>query len=247
MRGPRGPERSNQMSDHTNKQFDAEMESIRSGVLSMGGVVEQQLTRAIAALEKEDDAQLLDAVGENEAVINNLQITIDQQCAQIIAKRQPAAVDLRMILTVSKIVNDLERIGDEVKKVAYKAADTYGNARLARVRYYDATQALANAMAMLRLALDAFARLDVEAAAEVIDRDTAIDAAFASILRQLISYMMEDPRTITPALEIVFIAKSIERIGDHAKNIAEAVVQVVKGKDVRHASATEIRAEIAQR
>ncbi|MDE2004291.1 MAG: phosphate transport system regulator PhoU, partial [Betaproteobacteria bacterium] len=110
----------------------------------------------------------------------------------------------------------------------------------------DAAQALGNAMSMLRLALDAFARLDVVAAAEVIDRDTAVDAAFASILRQLVSYMMEDPRTITPALEIVFIAKSIERIGDHAKNIAEAVVQVVKGKDVRHASAQEIRAEIGQ-
>jgi phosphate transport system protein len=234
------------MSDHTNKQFDAEMESIRSGVLSMGGVVEQQLTRAIAVLEKEDDAQLIEAVGENESAINALQITIDEHCAQIIARRQPAAVDLRMILTVSKIVNDLERIGDEVKKIAYKAGQTFASTRLARVRYYDAAQALGNTMTMLRLALDAFARLDVAAAAEVVDRDAAIDAAFASILRQLVSYMMEDPRTITPAIEIVFIAKSIERIGDHAKNIAEAVVQVVKGKDVRHASADEIRAEIAQ-
>lgn len=234
------------MSDHTNKQFDAEMESIRSGVLSMGGVVEQQLTRAIAVLEKEDDAQLIEAVGENESAINALQITLDEHCAQIIARRQPAAVDLRMILTVSKIVNDLERIGDEVKKIAYKAGQTFASARLARVRYYDAAQALGNTLTMLRLALDAFARLDVAAAAEVVDRDAAIDAAFASILRQLVSYMMEDPRTITPAIEIVFIAKSIERIGDHAKNIAEAVVQVVKGKDVRHASADEIRAEIAQ-
>lgn len=234
------------MTEHTNKQFDAEMESIRTGVLSMGGVVEQQLMRATAALEKEDDAGLIDAVGADEAAINRLQVAIDQQCAQIIARRQPAAVDLRMILTVSKIVNDLERIGDEVKKIAYKAAETYGNARLAQVRVYDAAQALGNAKTMLRLALDAFARLDVVAAADVIDRDAAIDAAFASILRQLISYMMEDPRTITPALEIVFIAKSIERIGDHAKNIAEAVVQVVKGKDVRHATADEIRAEIAE-
>jgi phosphate transport system protein len=234
------------MTEHTNKQFDAEMEGIRSGVLSMGGVVEQQLTRAIAALEKEDDAGLLDAVGADEAAINRLQVAIDQQCAQIIARRQPTAVDLRMILTVSKIVNDLERIGDEVKKIARKAAETWGNTRLAQVRIYDAAKALGTTMTMLRLALDAFARLDVVAAADVIDRDAAVDAAFASILRQLVSYMMEDPRTITPAIEIVFIAKSIERIGDHAKNIAEAVVQVVKGKDVRHSTVDEIRAEIAQ-
>src|SRR6476646_917051 len=202
------------MSDHTNKQFDAEMEAIRSGVLSMGGIVEQQATRAIDALEKDDDARRTDAVGADEAAINQLQITIDQQCAQIIAKRQPTAVDLRMVLTVSKIVNDLERIGDEVKKIAYKAAQTRGSDRLARVRYFDTAKALDHAMTMLR---------------------------------QLISYMMEDPLTITPALEIVFIAKSIERVGDHAKNIAEAVVQVVKGKDVRHASADEIRAEVAER
>jgi phosphate transport system protein len=233
------------MSDHTYKQFDAEMETIRSGVLSMGGIVEQQLTRAMEALEKEEDARRIDAVGTDEAAINELQVTIDQQCAQIIARRQPTAVDLRMVLTVTKIVNDLERIGDEVKKIAYKAGEARASERLARVRHYDAAKALDHAMTMLRLALDAFARLDVHAAAEVIDRDADIDAAFASILRQLVSYMMEDPRTITPALEIVFIAKSIERIGDHAKNIAEAVVQVVKGKDVRHASAEEIRAEVA--
>src|SRR5213595_3772637 len=222
--------------DHTNKQFDVEMEGIRSGVLSMGGMVEKQLTRAIKALAQEEDADLLDAVGADEAAINQLQISIDQQCAQIIARRQPAAVDLRMVLTVSKVVNDLERIGDEVKKMAYKAAQTRGADQLTRVRYYDVARAAGNALAML----------DVERAASIIDEDAAIDAAFSAILRQLISYMMEDPRTITPALEIVFIAKSIERIGDHAKNIAENVVHVVKGKDVRHASAEQIRAEVAE-
>ena len=232
--------------DHTHKQFDVEMEGIRSGVLSMGGMVEKQLTRAIAALGQEDDSHLLDAVGADEAVINQLQISIDQQCAQIIARRQPAAVDLRMVLTVSKVVNDLERIGDEVKKIAYKAAQTRGSDRLTRVRYYDVARAAGSALAMLQHALDSFARLDVARAAAIIGEDEEIDAAFSAILRQLISYMMEDPRTITPALEIVFIAKSIERIGDHAKNIAEAVVQVVKGKDVRHASAEQIRAEVAQ-
>jgi phosphate transport system protein len=234
------------VTEHTNKQFDAEMESIRSGVLSMGGIVEQQMTRALAALEKEEDRARIDAVGADEAAINQLQIAIDQQCAQIIARRQPTAIDLRMVLTVTKIVTDLERIGDEVKKIAYKAAGARASERLARVRYFDTAKALDHATTMLRLALDAFARLDIIAASEVIDQDAAVDAAFASILRQLVSYMMEDPRTITPALEIVFIAKSIERIGDHAKNIAEAVVQVVKGKDVRHATPAEIRAEVAQ-
>ena len=232
------------MSDHTNKQFDAEMEGIRSGVLSMGGMVEKQLTRAIAALENEDGADLLAAVRTDEHAINQLQIVIDQQCAQIIARRQPTAVDLRMVLTVTKIVNDLERVGDEVKKIAYKAAETRGVDRLTRVRYYDVTRAAGQAMSMLRMSLDAFARLDVGAAASVIDRDQDIDAAFASILRQLISYMMEDPRTITPALEIVFIAKSIERIGDHAKNIAESIIYVVKGADVRHLPLDQIEAHL---
>src|SRR5512140_1165718 len=133
------------MSDHTNKQFDAEMEGIRSGVLSMGGMVEKQLTRAIGALESSDDAELLDAVGADEQAINQLQITMDQQCAPIIARRQPTAVDLRMVLTVSKIVNDLERVGDEVKKIAYKAAQTRGVDKLTRVRYYDVARAAASA------------------------------------------------------------------------------------------------------
>ena len=234
------------MTEHTHKQFDAEMEAIRSGVLTMGGLVETQLARAIVVLEKDEDSVILDLVGADELQINQMQIDMDQQCSQIIAKRQPAAIDLRMILTVTKIVNDLERVADEVKKVAYKAVQTRGNGRLAQVRYFDVARAAGRAKDMLQLALDAFARLDVGAAAEVIDMDDEIDAAFSAVLRQLISYMMEDPRTISPALEIVFIAKSIERIGDHAKNIAEAVVQVVKGVDVRHATAEQIRAEVAE-
>jgi len=234
------------MNEHTHKQFDTEMEAIRSGVLAMGGLVEMQLTRAIAVLGDDEAEGTIDHVGAAEQQINQMQVTIDQQCSQIIAKRQPAAIDLRMILTITKIVNDLERIGDEVKKVAYKAAQTRGSDRLTQVRRHDVARAAAQAQEMLQIALDVFARLDAAAAAEVIDRDDEIDAAFLAILRQLVSYMMEDPRTITSALEIVFIAKSIERIGDHAKNIAEAVVQVVMGKDVRHASADQIRAEVAE-
>ena len=234
------------MNEHTHKQFDAEMEAIRTGVLTMGGLVEDQLGRAIVVLAQDEADDAIDQVGAAEQEINQMQVALDQQCSQIIAKRQPTAIDLRMILTITKIVNDLERMADEVKKVAYKAAETHGGDRLTEVRYHDVMRAAEHALTMLQMALDAFARLDVTAAAEVIDRDEEIDAAFHSILRQLISYMMEDPRTISPALEIVFIAKSIERIGDHAKNVAEAVVQVVMGKDVRHASAEEIRAEVGE-
>ena len=219
------------------------MEGIRSGVLSMGGLVETQIARAIAAL-KSSDVDLIDSVAADELAINQMQVDLDQQCSQIIAKRQPAAIDLRMVLTVVKVVNELERIGDEIKKIAYKAQQMQRPERLSNVRFHEITRAAIEDN--LQLALDAFARLDVKAAARVISADEAIDAAFLSILRQLISYMMEDPRTITPALEIVFIAKSIERIGDHAKNIAENVVHVVKGKDVRHASAEQIRAEVEE-
>jgi len=199
----------------------------------------------MAALSDEEGRDVVDEVGTAEQAINQAQIVIDQQCTQIIAKRQPAAIDLRTILTVTKIVNDLERVGDEAKKIAYKAAATRGSNRLTQVRFYEVARAASQARLMLQMSLDAFARLDASAAADVIARDDEVDAMFQAIMRQLISYMMEDPRTITPALEIVFIAKSIERIGDHAKNIAESVVQVVKGKDVRHASAAQIRAEVA--
>jgi phosphate transport system protein len=232
------------MSEHTYKQFDAEMQEIRSGVMAMGGLVETQLARAIQSL-RHPELDQIDTVAADEQAINQMQMNIDQQCSQIIAKRQPAAIDLRTILIVVKIVNELERIGDEVKKIAYKAQQMQRPERLTAVRLHDIARAAELAEHNLQLALDAFARLDVNAAATVVSNDEAIDAAFLAILRQLISYMMEDPRTITPALEIVFIAKSIERIGDHAKNIAENVVHAVKGVDVRHATAEQIRAEVA--
>ena len=233
------------MGDHTYKEFDIELDAIRSGVLNMGGEVEQQLAQAITALSDEESRHVVDQVAAREQAINQAQVVIDQQCMQIIAKRQPTAIDLRTILTVTKVVNDLERVGDEAKKIAYKAEATRSSNRLTPVRFYEVTRAGSHARHMLQSALDAFARMDVNSAADVIPLDDELDAMFQSIMRQLISYMMEDPRTISPALEIVFIAKAIERIGDHAKNIAESVIQVVKGKDVRHATAAQIRAEVA--
>jgi phosphate transport system protein len=234
------------MNEHTHKQFDTEMEAVRSGVLAMGGLVESQLTRAIGVLDEDEDLDAIDQVGADEKTINQMQVNLDQMCSQIIARRQPTAIDLRFVLMITKIVNELERTGDEIKKIAYKAAQIRGADRLHRVRHYEVIRTAERAREMMQMALDSFARLDAAAAAEVIDLDEEIDEAFHSIMRQLISYMMEDPRTITAALEIVFIAKSLERIGDHAKNIGEAVVQVVKGIDVRHATAEQIRAEVGE-
>src|SRR5438045_1770259 len=203
------------------------MEAIRSGVLAMGGLVETQFRRAADALRAPGDVDVVSLVASDEQAINKMQMDIDQQCSQIIAKRQPAAIDLRMILTVVKIVNELERIGDEIKKIAYKAQQMQRPERLTSVRLHDVTHAAGMAEENLRLALDAFARLDVNAAADVISKDEAIDAAFLANLRQLISYMMEDRRTISPALEIVLIAKPDGRNGAHGEHIAQDVVQQV--------------------
>ena len=229
--------------EHTSKQFDADMDAIRRSVLAMGGLVEAQIARAGKAL-KATEADVVDQVFATEAQINRLQMEIDQQCTQMIARRQPAAGDLRLVMTFVKTVNDLERIGDETKKVVYKAEKLYGTEWLAIVRRHDVGRMLDATLEMLQMALDALVRLDVRVTAEVAARDSAVDAQFLAIMRQLISYMMEDPRTISAALEIVLIAKAIERIGDHAKNISEYVVNVVMGKDLRHATLEQIREQV---
>jgi phosphate transport system protein len=231
------------MNEHTSKQYDADLASIRGTVLNMGGLVETQVSRAIEAL-KSGEVDLAEQVLAAEERINQLQVEVDELCDQIIVKRQPTAVDLRMVMMFIKTVNDLERIGDEAKKIALKAQKIHTSERLALVRFHDVSRVSEIARQMLQMSLDSLARLDVKAAAEVVSRDEALDQEFVAILRQLVSYMMEDPRTISSAVEIVFIAKSIERIGDHAKNIAEYIVHVVKGKDMRHATAEEIRQEI---
>jgi phosphate transport system protein len=230
--------------DHTSSQFDAEMETLRSDVLAMGGLVERQLVRAVDALSS-DNPELAAQVLHDEARVNSMQMDIDQLCTNVIVRRQPAAGDLRMVMTMVRTVNDLERIGDEAKKIALKAQQIHAAGRLTLVRYNEINHEAELARRMLQMALDAYARLDVAAAVEVIARDQQVDAEFLAIMRHLISYMMEDPRTISAVLDVVFVAKSVERIGDHAKNIAEYVVHAVKGKDVRHATAEEIQREAA--
>lgn len=230
------------MTEHTLKQFDTELEEIRSRVLQMGGLVEEQITSAMEALTS-GNVKLAREVAENDYRVNALEVAIDEECSTVIAKRQPAAKDLRMIMTVVKTITDLERIGDEAAKIARMTASLYSSDRPMVPRITEIQHVAEIAVGMLRNALDAFARLDLAVAAQVVRQDEQVDAQFKSILRQLITFMMEDPRTISHALDIIFIAKSVERIGDHSKNMSEYVVYLVKGKDVRHTSVETVERE----
>jgi phosphate transport system protein len=229
------------MNEHTSKKFDSELEGIRNRVLQMGGMVELQIVKAMEGLS-DGDPLLIDQVIENDNRVNLLEIELDEACNQVIAKRQPTAVDLRMVSTVQKTITDLERIGDEAKKIAKTAKQLHSNGSpfMPQIRLSHIANAVVD---MLRTALDAYARLDTVAAAQVVRHDKEVDAEFKGIMRQLITYMMEDPRMISQSIELMFVAKSVERIGDHAKNIAEYVVYMVKGRDVRHTSLEEIERE----
>lgn len=229
------------MSDHTSKQFDAELENIRTKVLQMGGLVEQQIERAMHGLT-EGEMFVIDRVIDDDHRVNLLEVELDEACSQVIAKRQPAASDLRLIITVIKTITDLERIGDEAKKIA-KMAKRIHDAESAFVPRIELRHVAQLATDMLHKALDAFARLEPNAAASVVREDSEVDKEFKAIMRQLITFMMEDPRTISRGLEILFIAKAIERIGDHSKNMSEYVIYMVKGRDVRHTSVEEIERE----
>ena len=220
------------MPEHISKQFDAELEAVRSRVLQMGGLVEQQIVKAVDALASGDIA-VLDGVIEDDHRVNAMEVALDESCSHIIARRQPAASDLRLVMAIVKTITDLERIGDEAEKIARMGKLIHGAGRVDLPRL-ELKHVVNLALAMLRMALDAFARLDVGAAMQVVKQDRSVDDEFRSILRQLITFMMEDPRTITRCLEILFIAKAVERIGDHAKNMAEYVVYMVEGRDVRH-------------
>ena len=230
------------MPEHTLKQFDTELEEIRSRVLQMGGLVEQQIMRAIEALTNGQVGLAREVMG-NDHLVNALEVAIDEDCSTVIARRQPAAKDLRMVMTVVKTITDLERIGDEAAKIARMTLSLYSSDRPTVPRAAEIQHVADIALGMLRNALDAFARLDLAVAAKVVRQDEQVDSEFKAILRQLITFMMEDPRTISHALDILFIAKSIERIGDHAKNMSEYVVYLVKGKDVRHTSVETLERE----
>jgi phosphate transport system protein len=229
--------------EHTSKQFDAELEAVRARVLQMGGLVESQIRLSIEALVN-GDVPLMNRIIADDHRVNAMEVEIDESCNQIIARRQPAAGDLRMVMTVIKTITDLERIGDEAEKIARMVKLLSQRTSIILPRYTEIKHAADLALDMLRKSLDAFARLDLAHAAQVVRQDELVDAEFRTIMRYLITFMMEDPRTISTALEILFIAKAIERIGDHAKNMSEYVVYMVKGKDVRHVTVEEIEREI---
>jgi len=223
---------------HISGQFNADLEAIRNHMMGMGGLVERQVANAIEAICS-GDTRVADDVIRREDEVDKMEVNIDHECTQILVRRQPAASDLRMVLAVSRVVRDLERIGDEASKIAIHTLEVAENSsnQLCQqaMRYMGA-----EVVKMISGALDAFARHDVDGAIDVVRNDKLVDQQYASALRELITYMMEDPRSIGQAINILWILRAIERIGDHARNISEQVIYLVKGTDVRHSSLTEI-------
>ena len=224
---------------HISHKFDEEMEDLRNQVLKMGGFVEQQVRRAVDALRNMDLAKA-DAVSENDHFVNGLEVAIDEECTRILVRRQPAASDLRLIIAVIKTITDLERIGDEAQRIAKMAITIAENDGVFHNRYPGIIHLSEHVIRMVHDVLDSFARLDAEAALEVVRDDERADIEYQSVARQMLTYMMEDPRTISESLGIMQAARALERIGDHAMNIGEYVIYLVKGKDIRHISIEEL-------
>jgi phosphate transport system protein len=228
---------------HLSSQFDSELNAVSSRVMELGGMVESQISQAVYALAQ-FDTESADRVIETEARVNAMEIEIDRELSSIIARRQPTARDLRLLIAISKTTANLERVGDEANKIArmVKSIIESGSARALPSTELRIAADLASGL--LRKALDAFARLDTAAALSILKDDDLIDKEFDGFVRKLVTYMMEDPRTISASLDLLFLAKAIERIGDHAKNIAEFIIYIVKGADVRHTSMQDIESAL---
>jgi phosphate transport system protein len=218
--------------NHIMKQFDEELEEIRTRLMEMGGKVEQQLQNSIRAIS-DADSKLAEDVIAQEQHVDEMEVDIDEACILIIARRQPAASDLRLVMMVTKAVNDLERIGDEAKKIANHAVILVEQGDSSE-GYTEVRHLGQSVSRMLANALDAFARFDVDAAMRTLEEDKQIDLDYKTALRELVTYMMEDPRSISRVINVLWVIRSLERIGDHAKNLCEQIVFVVKGKDIRH-------------
>jgi len=224
---------------HLSTQFDSELNGVSAKVMELGGLVESQIRQAIYALSQ-FSIEASNQVTEKEALVNAMEVEIDRELSSIIARRQPTARDLRLLLAISKTTANLERVGDEAEKIARMVRSIINSGSHRSLPASELRVAADLASGLLRKALDAFARLDTSAALSILKEDDLIDQEFNGFVRKLITYMMEDPRMISPSLDLLFLAKAIERIGDHAKNIAEFIIYVVKGEDVRHTSMESI-------
>jgi phosphate transport system protein len=232
---------------HLSTQFDAELNQLSSRVMEMGGLAEAQIRQAIYALANFNE-EAARQVMETEHRVNLLELEIDRELSSVIARRQPTARDLRLLMAISKTTANLERVGDEAERIARMVQSILGKSGAMRTLPASELGVAADlASAELRKALDAFARLDCDAAVAILKEDDALDREFDGFVRKLITYMMEDPRTISSSLDLLFIAKAIERIGDHAKNIAEFIIYVVKGADVRHSTMEQIESTVRSR
>ena len=230
------------LGQHISRSFNEDLERMRNSVMNMGGLVEEQFDRALQALT-EADSELGLQVARDDAKINQMEVAIDEECSRILATRAPAAGDLRLIVATIKTITDLERMGDEAEKIGSLAA------RLAVMERpstnYRALRNLArHVKKMIRGALDAFARLDAQQALEIVRADGEVDEEYEMIYRQSITFMMEDPRTISRAMDVAWTARALERIGDHAKNICEYVIFMAHGKDIRHSDLDNVEAEV---
>jgi phosphate transport system protein len=230
-------------SEHTSRQFDIELEAVRDGVTKMGELVRQQFRLAMESLNRGDTA-LMKQVLDLGYQVNSLEVEIDRKCNLILAQRQPEAVDLRTILTVLKITTDLERVGDQAELIVRRAEMLFQQGGLNLPRSVDISHCASLALSMADNAMEAFSRSDADIAAQIIRQDKKVNEEYSFITRNLICHMLEDPRFISTGLDFLFVAKAIERIGDHAKNISEYVIFMVKGLDVRHSSIEEMEKKI---
>jgi phosphate transport system protein len=231
------------LGQHISRRFNEDLEHVRSDVLKMGGLVEAQFDSAVKALA-EGDSELGLRVAEEDYKINRMEVSIDEQCSRILATRGPTASDLRLVIAVIKTITDLERIGDEAEKIALLASRLAGVERPS-TNYREFRNLARHVKAMVRGTLDAFARLDAKEALRVVRMDDAVDEEYESIVRQGVTFMMEDPRTISRVMDASWIARSLERIGDHCKNICEYVMFMVYGKDIRYTTLESIEAQFA--
>lgn len=228
---------------HLSTQFDSELGAVSTRVMELGGLVESQIHQAVYALSQ-FSVEVANQVSSTETRVNAMEVEIDRELSSIIARRQPTARDLRLLMAISKATGNLERVGDEAEKIARMVRSIIQSGASRFIPAGELRLASDLASGLLRKSLDAFARLDTTAALAILREDDLIDKEFDGFVRKLITYMMEDPRTISASLDLLFVAKAIERIGDHAKNIAELIIYIVKGADVRHTSLEEIESVV---